>query len=154
MMQLFPYQPQPEKYPWIRSMIPSGLFEVMLQENDEQQAQEVDHENDKKNVVDSKNNVSSTQMSEKDSSSSSQSQSFFWSNVRLYDFGERHRMLAPEQCDVVHGMCMFLPPRKEGMKAAVRSLFGGAMCPSPGYGKCQDMGNYHLLDEILISIKV
>ena len=121
MMQLFPYQPQPEKYPWIRSM--------MLQENDEQQqqAQEVDHENDKKNVVDSKNNVSSTQMSEKDSSSSSQSQSFFWSNVRLYDFGERHRMLAPEQCDVVHGMCMFLPPRKEGMKAAVRSLFGGVM---------------------------
>jgi hypothetical protein len=133
MKQLFPFFPDEKNAPFVRSMMLPRNF--------------------------AKHKYDDIDPDEKDPSSWNagtikEYPEFYWSNVRLYDLGGRHALLAPEQCDVVHGMCMFLPARSPTRATSVRSLFGGKMCPSAEYGKCQDMSNFVLLEEIMMAFKV
>ena len=123
------------------------MMTATMQKVDDDAEENNEEEDGKKTSTAAKTDSSSI------SSSSETPNTFPWSNVRLYDFGERHAALAPEQCDVVHGMCIFLPARKAHVVASVVALFGGAMCPGVN-GTCQDMGNFKLLDDVLTAVKV
>ena len=83
---------------------------------------------------------------------------YYWSkNVRLYDYNARHAGLKPSQCDNVHSLCTFVPPRSladsrnRNNNNSVLGLFGGNLCPGPGES-CQDLVNYVLLDDMLRAI--